>query len=446
MEILELFTVLKNGESDTIEFKENFSEAIRRSACAFANTEGGRIFIGIKDDGTPVGFSESRYQQKISNLLQSLKPAPSFNIEEIFITSAKVVVISIKKSQFLTSLRNIVYVRAGTNNYPLSIEEVVEKSAESLRIFFDQIRAKAPLSALNKKLFKNYLKKKEKIRRAKIYGDLIENALKAKVFQKKGKSIYFTNAGLLCFTKEPQQYINNASVRLVWFDDDEMKTYREQREFLGPLPKIISEIEVFFRRELRRIGGFTVGFKRKEFLEYPFEALREAIINAVVHRNYFDPADIRIFIFPRRIEIKNPGSFPPGVSVENPEHKPRNPIIAQFFYDLGLTEKYGSGIRKIIREAGQHPLVDVKFVIRPYVTTVIFEKATEEISLDKLNRDILEFLVDGQKRSSEICKVTGLSRQATIVRLKDLMVLGFVQLVGRGPQTFYKLSKTLKEN
>lgn len=441
MELTELFTILQNGESHTIEFKQSLNESIQRPACAFANTNDGTVLLGIKDDGTPIGIKDKDYQHKISILLQVLKPVPSFTSEEISIGSVKIVMVSIQKSPSLVSYRNIVYVRVGTINYPLSIEEVIEKSAESLRVYFDQLISKVPASELDKNLFESYLKQREKNRGVKMRDGLMENALKLKAVQKKNGKSFLTNAGILCFTREPQQYINNASVRLVWFDDEEMKTYREQKEFVGNLPKIIDDIEGFFTRHLRRIGGFTVGFRRQEYLEYPFGALREAVINAIIHRNYFDPADIRLFVFPRRIEIRNPGSFPPGVSVENPEHKPRNPIIAQYFYDLGLTEKYGSGILKIFRESKNHPLVDAKFEVRPYVTKVIFEKTTEEIALDKINRDILDFLVDGKKRSSEITKVTGLSRQATISRLNDLITLGLVQSIGGGPKTFYELGK-----
>lgn len=442
MEILRLLEILKGGESDIVEFKQTINRSIRRDACAFANSSGGQIFLGVADDGTPVGIDRQDYKQKISDLLQGLKQPPVFAVEEIPIDSTRIVVISIQKSPLLISESNIAYIRTGTNNCPLSIEEVVEKSAESLRIFFDQVATDVPASGLNKKLIKSYLTAREKIRRVKYRGDVFENAVKIKALKKRKNRLFATNAGILCFMQDPQQYIGNSSVRLIWFDDEEMKTYQEQREFMGPLPKIIGELEDFFTKHLRRIGGFTVGFKRQEFAEYPFGPLREAVINAVIHRNYFNPADTRIFVFPSRIEIKNPGSFPPGVTPDNPEHSPRNPIIAQYFYDLGLIEKYGSGIKKIIRETKAHPLIDVEFRIRPHTTTVVFRKTSKEIPLDKISQNILNILTEGKKRSGDIAHAIGLSRPTVLARLKDLMVLGFVASSGKGPQTFYKLKKT----
>lgn len=444
MEIKQLLTILKNGESDLIEFKEQLIKKICQDACAFANTNGGHIFIGVKNNGTPVKIKEKDYQQKISNFFQSLIPVPKFEIQEILFGETKLIIILIHKSAFLVSYKNRVYIRAGTNSVPLSITDVIEKAGESLHAYFDKLITKIPVSKLDKNLFIDYLRKREVKRGISAKGSYKENAVQLNAIKCKGKNLFFTNAGLLCFVLDPQRYINNAVVRLTWFEDEEMENYREQKEFTGPLPGIVNDLEKFFVSNLHQIGGFTTGFRRQGFLEYPIIALKEAIINAIVHRNYFDRSDIRIFIFPTRIEIKNPGSFPPGVSIEDPEHKPRNPIIAQYFYDLGLSDRLGSGLKRMIKESKQHPLSNIRFDIKPYMTTVIFEKNTKNISLDKINQNIINFLAGGNKQTRELTQVAGLSRQATISRLKDLIALGFVDVIGSGPKTFYKLNKILK--
>jgi ATP-dependent DNA helicase RecG len=79
-------------------------------------------------------------------------------------------------------------------------------------------------------------------------------------------------------------------------------------------------------------------------MEYPIAAIREAIINALIHRDYLISSDIRVFIFDDRIEISNPGPFPEGVTPERPLHIARNPILCQLMRDIGFIEKYGSGI------------------------------------------------------------------------------------------------------
>jgi len=443
MKIVELLSILKEGESTVTEFKETLSKEIAKTICAFANTKGGKVLIGVKDDGNPIGIHIDRYQQVISDQLQSLRPMPEFEIEQVPIASDKIIIITVKEASQLISCNNLAYIRVGTNNYPLSLDEVIEKSAESLRVFFDQITTDIPASELNTDLLKEYLERRQKIRGVEYTLDLTEIAVRLKILKKKGKGLFLTNAGILCFTTDPQKHIGNSTVRVTRFDDNEMRRYSFQEEFNGPLQIIVDQLEKYFLKSLNRIGGFTVGFKRQEYLEYPLSALREAIINAIIHRNYFDAADIRIFIFPDRIEIRNPGSFPPGISIENPEHKPRNPQIAQFFFDLGLTEKYGSGIMKIIKETSEHPLVGVKFNIKPYNTSLVFSKNVSKIDLDTINLKILETLATGSKGSGEIARAISLSRQATVERLRNLRSLGFIKQEGEGPKTVYTYSKLL---
>jgi len=443
MEFRDLLQILKEGESTTVEFKEAINKDIAKSVCSFANTKGGKILIGVKDDGTPLGVHDERCKQDISDQLSKLRPMPQVTIDEFSIGEAKIIIVNVEESNMLVSANNNVYIRVGTNNYPLSIDEVIEKSAESLRVFFDQIVTEVPASEMDKELVTDYLKRRQRIRGVEFSGDLFDTAVRLKILGKKNKGLFLTNAGILCFISDPQQYIGNSTVRVTRFNDNEMKTYSDHKEFSGSLQKIVDDIEKYFVSNLNRVGGFTVGFKRQEFLEYPLTALREAVINAVIHRNYFDAAEIRIFIFPDRIEIRNPGSFPPGISVDNPEHKPRNPQIAQFFYDLGLTEKYGSGIQKIIRETSEHPLVGVKFSPRPYNTTVIFTKSLSRIDLDPINLKILEVLSTGEKGSGAIAESVSLSRQAAVERLRNLRTLGFIQQEGEGPKTVYKISKSL---
>lgn len=439
MNIKELLSILRDGESSVIEFKKNWDADICKDVCAFANSKGGLLLLGVEDNGNPIGIKDNKIKQKISDKLQALRPIPKFQISEIPIAEITIISIQVEESSLLASYRNVVYIRAGTNSYPLSIDEVVEKSAESLRVFFDDLITDVPFSELNRKLFKDYLKQRKKIRGIDIKGNIEENALQLKVAKKKENQVFLTNGGVLCFTSNPQEYLPGSSVRLVVFNDERMRTYSDRQEFIGPLQKIVLDLERYFSANLSRIGGFTLGFRSRDYMEYSFPALRETIVNAIVHRNYFDPSETQIFIYPSRLEIKNPGSFPPGVTLKNPEHKPRNPSISQYFYDMGLVEKYGSGLKKIIEEAESHPLSEVQFDIKPYRTKIIFSKTMSNIELDLINKQILESLVNRQLSSTQIAKQIGLSRQATFARLNDLKTLGLLTQIGEGRSTLYTL-------
>ena len=139
MEIVELLGILKDGESTTVEFKESASKEIRKCACAFANTKGGRILIGVKDDGAPIGVTDGKVRQEISDYLHALRPMPRCEIDEIPIAAAKILIITVEESSHLVSTGNTAYIRVGMNNYPLSIDEVIEKSAESLHLFLSMM-------------------------------------------------------------------------------------------------------------------------------------------------------------------------------------------------------------------------------------------------------------------------------------------------------------------
>lgn len=432
MQIKEIVQLLKQGEGETIEFKLGVSD-IAHDICAFLNTQGGCILIGINDQGGIIGAS-AKIKQKISNILAGITPHPKVNIESKNIEGNEVVSVKVEKSDKLHSVGNRAYIRIGSNNRPLSMQEVVEKAAESLTVFFDELSCnEAKLKDIDQNKIKNYLQAREKIRGVKMSGSLQENIKLLKIINKKSQP---TNAGILFFAKNPQEFIHYAKVKLVEFTNEEMDRYKDSKEFSGTLPEIIDQIEKYWAKNLSNIGGALIGFKRQDFFEYPLPALREALINALIHRNYFDVSEIRVFIFPNKILIKNPGAFPPGVTPDNPEHKARNPILAQFMYDLGYIEKYGRGILKIKKECKMHPLTNVYFHLKPFMTELEFCK-DKNIQIDQLSEKIIQFLKLGSKRSSDIAKFTGLSKQTVLNRLDHLFSLGIILKTGKGPQRKY---------
>ncbi len=291
---------------------------------------------------------------------------------------------------------------------------MIEKAAESAIVFFDELPSSAPPEAISLPLVKKYLEKRREER----------------------------NAGLLFFSEAPQEYIPNAKVRVVWFENEEMQRYTDSREFAGTIWKVVDELEEYFSRNLKVLGGALAGWKRKEFMEYPMEALREAIINALIHRNYFDPSEVQIFVFPSKMVIKNPGSFPPGITPDAPQHKPRNPILAQYMYDMGYIEKYGSGINKIKEACRAHPVAEVEFILKPYRTEVVFKKA-KEIKLDELDQKILRVLRKTKSTAStDIAEEAGLSKVSVVKRLNVLIAAGIIRKAGKGRATRYMMAES----
>jgi len=443
MKIEELITILRKGESEKIEFKSNFVKDIAKGVCAFSNMDGGDILLGIGDDGEIVGTKTNDISQKVSDVLAAIQPYPKVKMEAFEIEDKKIFHIKVSPSDHLHSVGNVVYIRLGKNNRPLSTQEVIEKAAESAIVFFDELPADAPIEAISLTLVNEYLEKRRAVRGVKERGSLEENLTTLKITKKVDGTIKPTKGGLLFFSDNPQEYIPNAKVRLVWFQDDEMRRYIDSKEFTGPVWKMIDDIEDYFLKNLKVIGGDMAGWKREENMEYPLDAVREAVINSLIHRNYFDPSDVQIFMFPTNIRIKNPGNFPPGITVEAPEHKPRNPQLAQYMYDMGYIEKYGSGINKIKKACTTHPFAEVEFFLKPYRTEVVFRKENK-LEFAEIDQNILDTLKKIEPATStKVGSATELSKVAVVKHLNALILAGAVEKTGKGRATRYSITSVI---
>ncbi len=423
---MELKEIIQKGESENLELKENLSKDLAKVVTAFANTKGGKIIIGVNDLGEVLGIEGKikipKAKERIAEILQSLTPLPAYKVEFTKLDDKQLIVIDVQESGSIISYRNIAYIRNLANNYPLSVKELIEKGAESLIISFDRQTTEIKDSEIDNEIFDNYLKKREELRSISTRPN--KENLEKLGFSKNGN---LTNAGVLCLTESPQYHLPNSGIRVIIFSGTTKEDYSERKEFTGNLWKMVTEIEEFLLSKFSIIAGPRIGFEQKSYSSYPISAVREAILNAIIHRNYFDDSDIRIFLYNNKLEIVNPGSFPPGVSVQKPFHKPRNPVLAQYFYDIGLIEKYGSGVEKILNDTRKHPFVNVEFDLTTFSTTVIFKQDINKIKLDDIDKQIIEALSIKERSSTELSELTDLSRQAIFERLNDLISIGFVQ-------------------
>jgi ATP-dependent DNA helicase RecG len=215
-----------------------------------------------------------------------------------------------------------------------------------------------------------------------------------------------TWAAILVFGKEPQRPLSQSAVHCGRFKIDKTKIL-DDLMIETDLINQVDEVMKFITRHISVRYEFEGKPKRKEIWEYPLEALREAVINAIVHRDYTVPSNVQIEIYDDRIEIWNPGGLLPGITIDDlykKEHKSviRNKLIAQMFYDIGYIEKYGSGTIKIIDLCMQNRLPSPEFKEVFGGFSVIFRKDiyTEEY-LRKLD------LNERQIRAVELVKEKG---------------------------------------
>lgn len=173
-----------------------------------------------------------------------------------------------------------------------------------------------------------------------------------------------TNACVLFFGKNPAEYIPQSEIRIARFRSTTRAEFIDSKEIKDPIYKMLDEVEAFFRRNTR-LASKIVEFKRVDIPEYPYEAIREAVINAMAHRDYtYRWAPIMISIFDDRIEISSPGSLLPGLDIKNLEghHATRNKRICDIFHETKDMEKFGTGIGKMKRFMKNHGLSKPEFL------------------------------------------------------------------------------------
>ncbi|HPY59341.1 MAG TPA: putative DNA binding domain-containing protein [Methanospirillum sp.] len=426
MNIEDLIYLIKPGESEKLEFKEKVVKNIHHEIAAFANSEGGTILVGISDSGKIIGTNVKDAIEKITSSIQSTMPPPRIQTQKISIDGKDILVITVEKGATLCSIGGVVYIRAGTGIRPLSIQEIIMLSSEMGTVHWDEIPM-IPKEEAKSEYISWYFEKVEETRGKTISPGDRDRYLRSSGAQKDGK---LTNAGILFFT-DATQHITSAKIRKVGMSE-EGPLWSEEYE--GPVWKVIDEAYRSLIRDIKKVDIIT-GTRRKKIEEYPPRAIREALINAVAHRNYTISADVKVLIYPDRLEIKNPGSLMPGMDIKDPEHIPRNPSLSSLLFDTGYIERFGFGIKMIEEETRTHKYCTVEFKISQGSFTVLFRKNIKA-ALDEMDHKILK-LVQIPAKSGEIAERLDLSKNTILRRINKLEKLGLVEKKGSGPGTRY---------
>lgn len=429
-----LLDLLRMGEGQQVEFKLKSSAGVSQTACAFANTDGGVLLVGISDDGRVHGVSPDG-ERRVSQRLSRLEPYPGVRISTLELTGKDVMVIEVEASSTLVTLGGVAYIRVGPTNRALSINELVHKAIGLALVRLDEAPSEVPADAVDKKAVEWYLERREQVRGVKARGSDSENllALHAVVDGPDGPVLSY--AGVLFFTLRPDEHVPGAGLRIIHMDGD-LNPMRTD-EVNGPVWRIADEAYDRLVSMLGRVEA-RVGASRRTVLEYPEAALREAIVNALAHRHYGTMSDVRVLVGPNSLTIRSPGSFPPGVDMDRPEHVPRNQLLCTYLYDTGYIERYGFGLRKIREAVGAHPLVEVRFDVTPTRVDVIFEKKPGK-ALSEEEQQVLVFLERGPASSSGVAELLGVSKPTALKRLRNLEGLGFVERTGRGRGSLFRL-------
>ncbi|HPP29421.1 MAG TPA: putative DNA binding domain-containing protein [bacterium] len=347
-------------ESGKIEFKKSAGEwkEIVETICAFSNTDGGKIYIGVSDSGKITGVQIGKYtiEDLTNKIISNTDPKiyPEIKIERL--NRKNIIMVDVKKaSDQLILAFGKPYKRVGRSTVRMSKDEyerkVLEKHKEEFR-FDTTICKDAKFSDVDVLKLRDFLKFAKSERGLEIPANSSPKATLMRLNLLKNDKL--TNSAILLFGKNPQKFFYNAEVKCVRFKGTDVTgPMIDMKDVGGNLIDQVIETEKFIFNNIALTSWIEEGkIKRQEKWEYPPKAIREALVNAIVHRDYLPTAKTQVRIFDDRIEFWNPGKLPDGWTVEKlkqqHESKPFNPLIARTFFWIKYIEEVGTGTNKII--------------------------------------------------------------------------------------------------
>ncbi|MGZ3773678.1 MAG: RNA-binding domain-containing protein [Pseudobdellovibrionaceae bacterium] len=435
-------------ESKHLELKEKLPTNLQivKTCVAFANNGGGEIVLGVKNQtqevvGVSTADRDFIFESLANSIFDSISPEVYPEIFEKNMDGQNVIYIKIypglKPPYFVKSEGTIkgVYLRVGSNTRRASQEYIDELLRAQKKITFDEQSSSCDFQDVDRNLLKA------------VYGPQMptESKLLAdRVICRDGRSgsrLKLTNTGILFFTPHPENYLPEAILICTEFKGTEGRDIYRTEELIGPIPQLVEKALQTLKTWLEKDFRVSRKGKLSGKIPVPMEALREAVINALIHRKYFIPGAVKIAVFENRLEIFSPGSFPGLVSVDNIGDGTtflRNPHLARIGRYAGLVEKMGTGARLIfescLKAHVKRPVYneDGDFV----KLTFFFEK---ELNPEKSVDDAILALFDENEtiQISQVMRFLKISRNTATRRMNQLIQKNKVIRQGKGPSTVF---------
>ena len=377
---------IQRGPGQTAAFMPTpHADLLAETMVAFANADGGTIFIGLDEKGRVLDYMAGEAAE--SSLVKALvmcRPPVVTSWEQYEMPEGVVVALKIARSPELHALSDgRVLIRAGRENRPLGGEAIRHLAAtKSSGDFESEPVAGATLVDLDKDVLDEYMNHRAERGVALPKGTLQDHLVEMGAMVEDGTP---TVTGLLLFGKNPQAFLPQSGLIFVKFlgkearGRDGLAGYGRRAEFEGPLARVIEQAWTVVTEEMR-VEAVVTGLKREEVPEYPHFAVREALVNAVCHRDYrLSGRRVEIRMYEDRLEVISPGGLPGYITLDNivEEHFSRNPRVVAGLFQWGYIEELGLGIDRMIEEMLEngHPAPD--FEAKPYSFTVRLHNTLE---------------------------------------------------------------------
>jgi len=443
----ELDTILKEGEGYKIEFKEGVNN-LDKEMVAFSNSSGGRIFLGVTDEGKIKGIGiTNELKSRIQDIANNCRPKIKILIESF----ETILIIDVKEGEDKPYECSYgFYKRIGANSQKITRDEILELFKSEGKVRFDELiqpKFSYPGDFDDAKLMK-FLELAGVSRSV----DVDKLLINLGVAENKDGILSFNNAGVLFFAKEPQSFIPWSVFTVALFKDYGGADVIDRKDIDGSLFDIVEGVMKFVRLYSKVAYRFTGMPQRENVYEYPFEAIREAVINSVMHKYYFERGHSNILkFFPDRIRIENYWQKPPNFILGESVFR-RNNIIADLFGRIHFGEKMGTGLKRIneICRKDNAPVPYIEFNENYFYVT--FRQSEEYLKISEGEKRIEPDLpvlnerqqkamdhirIKGRLTNKEYVELNNISRETAKRDLSDLVGKNVLKIEGKGRGLYY---------
>ncbi|MFN6380663.1 MAG: RNA-binding domain-containing protein [Flavobacteriales bacterium] len=401
--------LIKQGESGQLEFKEIVrKEDIAKTLCAFLNADGGTVLIGVNDNGKIIGVDQAdkSVAELKQYLFQSIIPEAPVTISKETIGPKEILLIKVWNGSKPPYIFNgEIFFRRGSKTVkatPADISKLITERQKTELHWERQAALGVDLDDLDELEIRKTIQDLAKYGRGKQFSEKeVEDFLTYYSLYRDG---HFTNAAVILFAKEPSKFLPQSRIRLTVFNDSKTSdSYSYDKVFEGNLFRNIDEIIQFFEVNIATQSKFSEKKWLREDLSYPKLALREGLMNALIHRDFSNVSGtVHIAFYPTHLEITNSGKLYGGYSTDDLAKShlsvPRNPDIAHICFLRQMIEKIGRGTVLMIEDCESKGFERPKWNTSANSTTVVFNGVTVTVKHDAVSDTVNDAVNDAVKK------------------------------------------------
>ncbi|MBR1517538.1 MAG: putative DNA binding domain-containing protein [Bacteroidales bacterium] len=461
---LKIKEIVGSGEGWDVDFKRDVPSKVRElteEACSFANSKGGIILIGVNDHNEIVGCTiDNKKRSAVQLSLSDVSPRLTYEMYSVDVDGKEVWVVEVPEGKDKPYfVAGTIYKRDGANSQKLtSADEIRDLFAQSNKVFYDE--APMPRVDIWKELDDDNL---EQFRRAAGLSPDIPAEQVLENLQVLDDENVVRRGGVLFFGRAPERFFFHAVIRCVVFKGTEKILILDDKTFAGPLPKQYAKAMEWIQSKLSVAYEISGPGPRREVWEIPLSVFKEAIINALSHRDYFEQgANITIEVFDDRVEVSNPGDLLPIVARNFGRRSlSRNPLIFSLFNKMRLVEHIGSGIPRMKKDMLDAGLPEPVFETDGMFTVTFFRRKRYvfESELNGVREEMDDFSRQSVREDMNVFSRQSvredfvpirqddkMQRVIKILRTEPRLTLPEIgQRIGLGRTSTYRILKELQE-